>query len=791
MQLYGVAAACLDGANVLDEVLPGRSCGTFIRLNVEAKDSYYLLLSGSGSSFAVLDTRTIDTLVAARHLPLRFEAVVDISSIPKRQKTQKRRSQQFGLSLNIYGPKIMADEVSTLLSAAPSAYLQHPKALAPDIEYFNPQFLRFADDHSDMQKYVGITNSSPWSDRRQMSDEINDILNSLAEVGAESDFQVQPCEKSTLKNHQVDGVRFILQRENGQASWSQVLIDKVRIGASISPRSDCRPQEYYGGLIADVMGLGKTLTMLTAVVHSLPEAEEYGNFCKVGDANRGDKLPTKSTLVVVPSTQLLESWRSEITEHFIPGTLNTVIFHGQHRPQDPASLRTADVTLTTYATLVADFNAGGILYRMLWYRIVLDEAHWIRNSGTKQYRAVDGLSSRNRWCLTGTPIQNKIDDIASLAGFLRLSPFLTKAEFQKHILAPLSQGGPDFAKPLRGYLEAYCLRRTEKRLNLPRSFERIVQLDISPEERSLYDDILTKLRREVDDLVSTGHELRRYNKLFTAILKLRMLCNLGTFSIDQRAASLPGQKEHDVSCERCSASDEDITLLLRSFSFCPDCGQPLDFSSSSGSYPSPSNSGMDSDKQSTDMLRPHPANPKLRRDGSMTPSQQHFSTKLSAVVQNISESNLGIKHIVFSYWISTHNQLAQLLRQQNITYVRVDGETSYSDRSKNLKAFREEPQVTVLLMSIETGALGLNLTAASSVHIVEPQWNPSVEEQAVARALRMGQTKEVTIFRYIINGTVEQNMLSLQQRKKGLAKFVFDTSQNNEVSERLEVRTCM
>ncbi|XXG98291.1 myosin II light chain [Hypoxylon texense] len=89
-------------------------------------------------------------------------------------------------------------------------------------------------------------------------------------------------------------------------------------------------------------------------------------------------------------------------------------------------------------------------------------------------------------------------------------------------------------------------------------------------------------------------------------------------------------------------------------------------------------------------------------------------------------------------------------------------------------------------MSIETGAVGLNLTVANQVHIVEPQWNPSVEEQAVARALRMGQTREVTIVRYVMEKTVERNIVDLQQKKKKLAKFTFDTGAEDGVSETLK-----
>ncbi|KAM0562875.1 hypothetical protein ACHAPJ_001715 [Fusarium lateritium] len=120
-----------------------------------------------------------------------------------------------------------------------------------------------------------------------------------------------------------------------------------------------------------------------------------------------------------------------------------------------------------------------------------------------------------------------------------------------------------------------------------------------------------------------------------------------------------------------------------------------------------------------------------------------------------------------------------------ISHVHIDGRTSYTERSNRLNTFRHDPKVTVLLMSIETGAVGLNLTAANVVHIVEPQWNPSVEDQAVARALRMGQTKEVKIFRYIMKNTVEENIIGLQKKKKRLATFTFD-GDNEGVQEKLE-----
>jgi SWI/SNF-related matrix-associated actin-dependent regulator of chromatin subfamily A3 len=168
--------------------------------------------------------------------------------------------------------------------------------------------------------------------------------------------------------------------------------------------------------------------------------------------------------------------------------------------------------------------------------------------------------------------------------------------------------------------------------------------------------------------------------------------------------------------------------------------------------------------------------------------------------------------LVFSYWTSSLDLLQSLLTQNNIPSLRIDGRVSYEQRLRALETFRNDPDVSVLLMSIQTGSVGfvhtllfsgivanqehrLNIAIANRVHIIEPQWNPSVEEQAIGRALRMGQTRTVTVIRYSMNKTVEevrglyqaldlrsahrtnlpsQNIRNMQRRKRNLAKFTLD-----------------
>ncbi|KAI0188848.1 P-loop containing nucleoside triphosphate hydrolase protein [Astrocystis sublimbata] len=272
------------------------------------------------------------------------------------------------------------------------------------------------------------------------------------------------------------------------------------------------------------------------------------------------------------------------------------------------------------------------------------------------------------------------------------------------------------------------------------------------------------------------------------MLKMRMLCNLGTSSSGQTNKGSLKRHHIEVECEGCSATDEETLMLLEGRSTCPDCERPL-----GGRSPLP---GSSDDQESVTDGGHHDADMLLDYSTpEPTGLESPFfhvgtSTKLQAVVRNIAASELVEKSIVFSFWTSTLDHLAKLIRHANITYRQIDGRTSPADRSRALKAFKEDAEVHVLLMSIGTGALGLNLTVASRVHLVEPQWNPFVEDQAIARALRMGQTREVTILRYMIKDTVEENIVNLQKRKKALSKFTFDTGMGNTTSDTIEdIRT--
>ena len=119
-------------------------------------------------------------------------------------------------------------------------------------------------------------------------------------------------------------------------------------------------------------------------------------------------------------------------------------------------------------------------------------------------------------------------------------------------------------------------------------------------------------------------------------------------------------------------------------------------------------------------------------------------------------STANIASIVFSCWTKTLELISRHLKAAGIAFERIDGGISLRERENILEAFAERDDLPVLIMTTGTGAYGLNLTAANRIFIIEPQWNPAVENQAISRAIRLGQEESVQVTRYIIKNTVEQ-----------------------------------
>ena len=403
-------------------------------------------------------------------------------------------------------------------------------------------------------------------------------------------------------------------------------------------------QAGLGALLADDMGLGKTLQALCAV--------------------RG------RTLVVSP-TSVLHNWAEEI-RRFRPA-LRAAVYHGPGRELD----READVTLTTYALLRLDVER---LAAERWDTVVLDEAQAIKNPDSLVAAAAFRLQAGFRVALTGTPVENRLDELWSQVHFLNRGLLGGRSDFQERYAAPIAVGNAEAARRLRERIRPYVLRRLKQDVapELPPRTEVVLRCELAPDEHALYEAIRAATLEDVVRRIGEGGGVLA---ALEALLRLRQAaCH---------PALVPGQ---------AAPSSSKLELLLE---------------------------------------------------------------VLDSVVAE------GHKAIVFSQWTSLLDLTEPALERAGIPFTRLDGSTR--DRAGVVSRFQAAAGPPVLLISLKAGGTGLNLTAADHVFLLDPWWNPAVEDQAADRAHRIGQERPVLVYRLVAEGTVEERILVLQERKRAIA----------------------
>ncbi|KAI0200164.1 SNF2 family N-terminal domain-containing protein [Astrocystis sublimbata] len=776
----------------------------FHDLRVCQRGSYYSVQHRNEDvDLGILDSLTTGVLMSLQRWPeVELTAAIATTAFRPHAKKKTGASVVSGVSVNILGPKRLLDSVGDAVTNKRS-HLQHPYILPAGMEYLNPHYFYPRGIRVDLRELVGLQLEPPEAIR--FAQGLGDIFHSLAdfEYSEEEGTSVDALNASyedglittVLKRHQEIGVNFILSREERDIAASTIHTLQRMIG----PREFTTPiLPILGGIDADEMGLGKTLTMLSAIICTMTVASEFGR----ADAGRSSLPTTRATLIVASSPQVIEVWKSEIQRHLKQGYLSLCVFHGHNKSKTIEEFTNNDIVLTTYHTLRADQKSQGLLQRVMWFRVVLDEAHWIRNNTSLQFKAACSLTAQRRWCLTGTPIQNSLLDLRSLLEFLHFQPFSEPKFFQKHILDPLQSDNPESFRNLKALMRATCFRRTSDLLLLPETSTEEITTELNEEEQYMYDDIISASTKEREDIVSMRSTKKMYSLLFAMTMKLRRLCNHGTFSYystcleisspdtnTKKRTKYQNSVEEELLCAYCCDENENVDMDRSALEVCPGCSRVLANQAGRTALITPNSPFVPLTLDSGDDSRTAPLNENTENTQNLRPQldmKSGFSSKLNAVVDNIHASPANAKHLVFTSWRDTLDILQCLLTHRGIECLRMDGQTSFPDRQTILDQFRQESTYNVLLLSIATGAVGLTLTVANRVHIVEPQWNPLIEEQAIGRAVRIGQERPVKVYKYITKRTVEQNIVKLQKRKSQLVKISLNACAVNEVQQGLD-----
>ncbi|KAK6337936.1 hypothetical protein TWF696_001411 [Orbilia brochopaga] len=739
---------------------------------VEYMTNLILSVDGHARAIGVLELKVQHGLLEAKKLtPLLH---IEGSGIPDHvfiSGNRKRKTDIFEVSVNIYSPRCMADSVGQILGRS-GLYLQPPDFLPDGISYYNPHFYSIQGELNPLS-----TLAQTQTPIQSMPINYNDVF----DIEMEDQVTRGECIDAKMKDFLRTDLLEYENRVTGQ-------------------RTTLLPSEQKGGIIADEMGMGKTLTVLSLIASSLEEKNIFKRTETEIDIFTMDenalKQPKGGSLVIA-TPSLLGGWKEEMEKHFWPNSIKFEIFHGGERNIDELALSEADIVITTYNTLSAEwFKKKSALHKVIWYRIVLDEAHMIRNPKTIQFRAVSALAAESRWCISGTPIQNSLNDLQSLVSFLQApSQDNHRYFFRDFITAPLKRGDYLGVENLRRLIRSICLRRRNHALNLPELVEETCNVELSSHERERYNVMKEETLKEIDAALKGSSCGTVYLKILQLIMKQRTLCNIGTnlleFESDTSDESGSVPEDMKADCAECQCNIGVLDTNSAAFTvcghwICSDCLPNYILSIGKGKGRTCSICGEKLPaKFRANTQKSRKSAPTKKR---LTPLYHDTapSSKFQALISQL--SGLPGKSLVFSVWTTTLDLLEPILKNNRIGYFRVDGSTKPSNRGKILSSFRTDDKIKVLLMTFGVGAVGLNLTVASTAHLIEPQWNPMIEKQAIGRIHRLGQEKPVKVIRYIVKDSIEEDILNRQRKKLQIAEMHMadESPHENGIREKLK-----
>ncbi|MCK8816278.1 SNF2-related protein [Natroniella sulfidigena] len=423
---------------------------------------------------------------------------------------------------------------------------------------------------------------------------------------------------------------------------------------------------HFGGILADDMGLGKTLQTLTLL------------------KSMGHNQPA---LIICPRT-LIYNWGVEVDKFF--SDFDYLVYYGT--PQERAEMRQDfskyQLIITSYSIISRDYLELG---DFKFSHVILDEAHYIKNRTTKRAKGVKEITAEYRLALTGTPLENSLEELWSIFDFIMPGYLNSYSQFRKKYLNPITKDQDETKLvELKKRIAPFILRRRKEEVlaDLPDKLINIHPVEMTKVQEDSYRMILEQVKTDLTaQIEERGFNRSRIN-ILAALTKLRQICNHPSLILEES-------------------------------------------------------------------------------------EQQLSSAKLDALLEIVQAAIAGgHKIVVFSQFVKMLKIIRQGFEKQEIPFTYLDGSTR--NRMERVEKFNADDQLKVFLISLKAGGTGLNLTSANIVIHVDPWWNPMVERQATDRTHRIGQTKQVTVYKLITTGTVEEKMLKLQQRKQDIFESIIE-----------------
>ncbi|KAK1080913.1 DNA repair protein rad16 [Friedmanniomyces endolithicus] len=564
------------------------------------------------------------------------------------------------------------------------------------------------------------------------------------------------------------------------------------------------------------MGMGKTIQAVSLIMSDFPQ-----------------KIPT---LVIVPPVALMQ-WSAEINQ-YTDGKLNVLVYHGQNskiKGMSVKALKKYDVIMISYNSLESlhrketkgwsrgenIIKEASPIHAIHFHRLILDEAHSIKSRTTGVAKACFALKGTYKWCLSGTPVQNRIGEFFSLLRFLEVRPFADYfckrcpcsilhwkldddhmcasckhsgmehvSVFNQELLNPLTQSEEaadrtEAMDKLHMITARIMLRRMKRgytsSMELPPK-EVIVHNEFFGEiERDFSSSIMSNTARQFDTYVAKGVMLNNYANIFGLIMQMRQVANHPDLLLKRHAQ----QGQNVLVCNICVEVAEEAIRSQCKHDFCRSCVKSY--------LQSVEQTGGDADcprchialaidldqpdiEQDEDVVKKSSIINRIKMENWTS------STKIEMLVYDLYKlrsKKQTLKSIVFSQFTSMLQLIEWRLRRAGFNTVMLDGSMTPIQRQRSIEYFMNNSDVEVFLVSLKAGGVALNLTEASRVFIVDPWWNPAAEWQSADRCHRIGQRRPCVITRLSIEDSVESRMVMLQEKK---ANMINGTINNDKTS---------
>lgn len=560
------------------------------------------------------------------------------------------------------------------------------------------------------------------------------------------------------------------------------------------------------GILADDMGLGKTIQSISLLAHLAENEGVWGPF-----------------LIVSPSSTL-HNWTSEITR-FTPN-FNVLGYWGniQERKDLRKQLKRVNVVVTSYQVAVSDES---YMNRIKWQYMILDEAQAIKNMNSQRWNILLRFKARNRLLLTGTPIQNGMQELWSLLHFIMPTLFDSLAEFSEWFSKDIEgkvQVEEEQINKLHTMLKPFMLRRNKNDIKDEIGSKEVVNVscNMSSRQKFLYDEIIES-KMDYENILMQLKKVCNHPDLFE---KLEPLAPFAVTSVNEN-----NLVEYRSFYSRFIPS---FTIIKNEISnnfklFYSGIREKDILQNNNTSLPRYPMFKLDSfGKLQPNRLIPQFSKRNFKADNFFLMSDisrirstivntmkrfkfvtekvldRHVNTNISTSEQNVSISKMN--HLVnvppLNTFIADSGKLLQLdsllmklkeedhrvliyfqmtkmmdlfedyLVKREFSYLRLDGSSKISHRKELVDQWQNDKDVFIFILSTRAGGVGINLTAADTVIFYDSDWNPTVDQQAMDRAHRLGQKKDVMVYRLITLDSIEERVLEFASRKEEVQKIV-------------------